>query len=50
MDVVGDETRLSEAGASAVTFPTRWRDFGPLRAKLKTTLEQKAVVEATGKK
>ena len=40
VDAEGNETRLPQAEAPPVTFPTRWRVFGPLKAKLRTTPER----------
>jgi hypothetical protein len=45
VDAEGCETRLPEAEAPAVPFPTRWRVFGPLEVKLYTTPERLAAGE-----
>jgi hypothetical protein len=39
VDATGDEIRLPEAEAPPVTFPSRWRVFGPLSATLQTAPE-----------
>ena len=45
VDATGEESRLPEAGAPAVSFPTRWRVFGPLEVHLHTTPERLAAAE-----
>ncbi len=42
VDATGEESRLPEAGAPALSFPTRWRVFGPLELQLHTTPERLA--------
>ena len=45
VDAEGCETRLPEAEAPAVPFPTRWRVFGPLEVQPHTTPERLAAGE-----
>ena len=45
VDATGEESRLPEAEAPAVSFPTRWRVFGPLQVQPHTTPERLAAAE-----